>query len=65
MIKIRQTVYLKHATDDDLDELYEKYNEVDFMYGDSFVRFYGSPERLQELIRYAEAQGYEPKLSNH
>ena len=46
MMKIRTKIYFENATKDDLDELYERFPEVDFFYGNNFIRFYGTPERL-------------------
>ena len=60
MMKIRTKIYFENATKDDLDELYERFPEVDFFYGNNFIRFYGTPERLQEVIRYAESQALKP-----
>ena len=57
MEKLRQKIYIENATNEILDELYEKFKEVDFMYNDKYIRFYGSPERLQELLRYCSAEG--------
>lgn len=60
MMKIRTKIYFENATKDDLDELYERFPEIDFFYGDSFLKFHGTPERLQEVIRYAESQALKP-----
>ena len=57
MTDIRKTVYFDNATDDELDDLYEKFNEVDFFYGNNYIKFHGTPERFQELMRACDANG--------
>lgn len=52
MIKIRSKVYIKEPFDENaIDEVSDKFVEADFTYETKYIRFYGTPERLQEFIR--------------
>lgn len=52
MIKIRKNIYFRKGYNvDAVDEIVEKFHEAEQWYADNCVRFYGHPERLQELIR--------------
>lgn len=61
MEKIRKRVYFENPNDDNLDELYDKFAEVDFQYGNAYIVFHGYPERLQEILRYARTLGLKEK----
>ena len=63
---IRVKMDIPGANDEILDELFEKFHEIDFFYGDTNVRFYGDSERLQEFLRALAAYGLktEPKPFN-
>lgn len=51
-MKIRKHIILADDFDvDAVEDLYDEFNEVDYFYGDCFIRFYGTPERLQEVLR--------------
>lgn len=56
MEKIRCRIYVEGATNEIMDELYDKFPELDFFYRDKFLRFHGSPERLQEILRFCDAE---------
>ena len=52
MIKIRARIYFKGNYDvDAVDNICEDFDEADQWYQEGSVRFNGTPERLQELIR--------------
>ena len=61
MDKITKRLYFENPNDDLLDELYDAFDEVDFMYGNPYIRFIGCKERLAEVKRYAKALGLKPK----
>lgn len=63
-MKIRRHLILAADFNVDLvDELCEEYPELDYLYCDSFLRFYGTPERLQEIFRACKAKGIKFKDS--
>ena len=52
MIKIRARIYFKEGCDiDAIENICEGFDEADIFYAEPYIRFYGSPERLQELVR--------------
>lgn len=52
MIKIQAKIYLKAPFDDyAIDDTIDSFVEADYVYGSDYVKFYGTPERLQEIIR--------------
>lgn len=53
MTEIRARIYFKGNYDvDAVDELlYEEFDEADQWYNDCCIRFHGTPERFQELVR--------------
>lgn len=52
MTEIRARIYFKGNYDvDAVDNICEEFNEADQWYSDCCVRFHGTPERLQELVR--------------
>ena len=57
MEKIRKTIHFENPDNDIFDELYDSFNEVDFFYNENFIRFHGTPERFQELMRACDANG--------
>lgn len=57
MEKIRKTIYFENPDNDIFDELYDTFNEVDFFYNENYIRFHGTPERFQELMRACDANG--------
>lgn len=62
MMKIRAFIRFENPNTDELEEMDDKFPEVDYQPTDKFVRFQGSPERLQEVIRHAEAKALKPIL---
>lgn len=57
MEKLHKRIYFDNPSDDYLEELYEQFDEVDFFYGNDYIRFQGNAERLQELYRYCRSLG--------
>ena len=52
MIKMKSKVYIKEPYDDyAVDDVLDAFVEADLVYDDKYVAFYGTPERLQEMIR--------------
>ena len=52
MIKMRSKVYIKEPYEDyAIDDVLDAFLEADLVYDDKYVAFYGTPERLQEMIR--------------
>lgn len=52
MMKVRAKVYPKEPYDDyAIDEVLDAFVEADLVYEDKYIQFYGTPERLQEMIR--------------
>lgn len=59
----RIRIYLEPGFDEDVvDSVCDSFEGADFWYGDSFVRFRGSGERLQEFKRALTTNGI--KLAN-
>lgn len=52
MMKVRSKVYIKEPYDDyAIDDVLDAFVEADLIYDSKYVAFYGTPERLQEMIR--------------
>ena len=52
MIKMKSKVYIKEPYDDyAVDDVLDSFVEADLVYDGKYVAFYGTPERLQEMIR--------------
>lgn len=52
MIKMQARIYLKAPFDDyAIDDAIDNFVEADYTYGSNYIKFYGTPERLQEAIR--------------
>lgn len=58
---MRSRIYFSDNYDKDgVDEICEKFKECELWYKEKFVRFNGSPERLQEFLRAVKTVA-EPK----
>ena len=52
MMKVRSRVYIKEPYDDyAIDDVLDAFVEADLVYDSKYVQFFGTPERLQEMIR--------------